>query len=429
MHQHQFLTESPEKDPHHASGRSITDMLSDGPETETLEQTEDLEGKSSGMENKGDDAEQEVDNANPGGYEESEIGNQISESTKKDGTEKDEPQPAKGKKGDMAILINGMWWKGDNEGGTTDHWVSKGWVKDWTRRLGANKVRLYDGAGIGGRGSWLWLKRTGAMFANWLPAIRRRRGYLRGKRDAPEIFRQLGPGGKIKILTNSFGDAFERGFAKALVHYAKKYNRRVDVCNTILKLQGKTQRIPKVTESIEYVISLSSYQGRAIGKDKNAKFHYVMRAAKSGPIKALNFPSTHHSAGVRGAKELSDRTVPNYSKAEWRKLSRKQRRAIRRKQRAEARNPDLHPMSGHDLSSLKTAFERKYWPHAVENEKTFKNEEISIWQEYGKKEIKERKERRKHRKENRRKRRQQRRENRILRKLAKQFKKQGLLPD
>ncbi|HAA14970.1 MAG TPA: hypothetical protein DCE41_26075 [Cytophagales bacterium] len=393
MHQLQHSTESPEKDPHQASGRSITDLLSDYAETETLEEETDKEVpevKSSEVEEgEGDD---------------SPIAKSAEESADLEAAKRmanPDPELKKRLQNNVAIIISGMWWKRKKQGGTISHWNGKAYVEGMARVMGATKVRLYDGSSIGRNKTVI-----GRIFGNWLPAARRKRGYRRGKRDAAEIFQQLGPGGTVRILTNSMGDAFERGFSEALKDYAQAYNAKIEAWNRILLAVNPHVRLPKLPEKVEYVMSASSYQGRAIGHDKNAKVHKFMRAPKEGFFRAIlsktgNFPSTYGSSKIPGAEEVSDKTTDGKTREEIRAMPKKERKAFLKRRKKERKDRSLHPMSGHGPYGIRARGE-DFFPGGQMNKRVLWDSKIEIWQEYGKREVKERKERRRMRREARR---------------------------
>jgi RHS repeat-associated protein len=248
--------------------------------------------------------------------------------------------------GRLIIFINGLWgWPMNvGKGGTADYW-GLNWITDAQNAIGDHKSpRFYDGAlggseKIGGKSN-LWEK-------NRINA-----GKEAGYKDAKSIIEKLDKDETIKIVTNSMGTAFERGFSDGLLKYRderlnsiggelylaglQKMNLEKQISPSRLKeldmgilIQPKTdleKQYRSVTEKIftlksekdklqkleiEMVIDLSSHQTSKV--DPNAKASYYMTAGKQNmnfwervfvrekAIKGAKFLGTmsvHHSSGA-----------------------------------------------------------------------------------------------------------------------------------
>jgi RHS repeat-associated protein len=124
--------------------------------------------------------------------------------------------------GKVIIFINGLWGWPNNvgKGGTDDYWgewKGRRWTAVAQDVIGDHKSpRYYDGS-MGG---------TSNLTANVNPLFRMKAGYDAGKNDAKSIIDNLDKGETIKIITNSMGSAFERGFTFGIMEFQTEENER-----------------------------------------------------------------------------------------------------------------------------------------------------------------------------------------------------------
>ena len=128
------------------------------------------------------------------------------------------PISAKDPDGRLIIFINGLWgWPNEvGKGGTEDYWGSN-WVSRVQARIGDSKQPLYYDGSLGGTIAYVNKENR---FAFQRIAAGKKAGYD----DAATIISKLDKGETIKIITNSMGAAFERGFTKGLLKYQAEEN-------------------------------------------------------------------------------------------------------------------------------------------------------------------------------------------------------------
>ena len=135
------------------------------------------------------------------------------------------PISAKDPDGRLIIFINGMWGSlfgidepKENYWGSS--WVSA--VQNQIEGAGSKTPRFYDGA-IGGAS-----RIFSSPFKNNANTMQNRidAGARAGYNDGAAIIGGLDKGETIKIITNSMGAAFERGFTKGILKYQTEENER-----------------------------------------------------------------------------------------------------------------------------------------------------------------------------------------------------------
>ena len=213
--------------------------------------------------------------------------------------------------GKVIIFINGLWgWPNDVDG-TAEYW-GKDWVKRVQDQIGDHKDPLFFDGSLGG---------TNTM-GGLLMSDRISFGKGAGYNNAKSIIENLDEGETIKIITNSMGAAYERGFSDGLYQYIneRKNTLQRQIAEVLLERftlsQGiKEERLynlnllanPTETEKkiifldsklaelnkeikklenvkIEMVIDLSSHQ--CDYADKNAENNYYMVAGFENMNKA-----------------------------------------------------------------------------------------------------------------------------------------------
>lgn len=141
------------------------------------------------------------------------------------------PIQAKDPDGNLVIFINGLWgWPNQvGQGGTQDYWRSAlypNWVQRAQDAIGDHKARFYDGS-LGGTSQSM----PGNRYSNTNMNYRISEGKKAGYNDAKSIINKLDKDETIKIVTNSMGSAFERGFTQGLLQYQTEENERRSTFN------------------------------------------------------------------------------------------------------------------------------------------------------------------------------------------------------
>ena len=143
------------------------------------------------------------------------------------------PIQAKDPDGRLIIFINGLW--GSTVGiakPLEPYWnsFSSTWIKDVQAQIGDMKPpRFFDGS-AGGFNAFNHFKET-QIFGNNNPDNRVYAGKDAGYKNAEAIIGSLDKGETIKLVTNSMGSAFERGFTDGILQYQKEENDRRSAFN------------------------------------------------------------------------------------------------------------------------------------------------------------------------------------------------------
>ncbi len=173
------------------------------------------------------------------------------------------PTSAKDPDGRLIIFINGLWTPGTGVNAPLrPYWVASdpNWIRKVQDRIGDHANPLFYDGSLGGA---FELFSHGKINNNSADG-RKLMGELQGMLDAPSIIKNLKAGETIKIVTNSMGTAFARGFTKGVLEYVDAQNKQVDahnnpileqigsleVDNLLLRLSIKTEPkpIPQLTE-------------------------------------------------------------------------------------------------------------------------------------------------------------------------------------
>ncbi|HET9824146.1 MAG TPA: RHS repeat-associated core domain-containing protein [Chitinophagaceae bacterium] len=138
--------------------------------------------------------------------------------------------------GRLIIFINGLWGSptGARKGGTDDYWGRWGtqrWTEVVQKTIGDSKKPLYYDGSVGG------VKNIFRARSSNIPENRIAAGKDAGYKDAASIINKLDKGETIKIVTNSMGAAFERGFTQGLLQYQTEENQRRSAFNDGLDKQ------------------------------------------------------------------------------------------------------------------------------------------------------------------------------------------------
>lgn len=123
--------------------------------------------------------------------------------------------------GNLIIFLNGMH-KGD--GGKPEYW--KGVDSDIKNKLSDRNVLYIDGSFGGAFNliSTIGPSTLGLYCSNYYASTRYTLGYLRGRKEAKQIYNNLVNNETIKIITHSMGAAAAKGFVEALLEYATNNN-------------------------------------------------------------------------------------------------------------------------------------------------------------------------------------------------------------
>jgi RHS repeat-associated protein len=132
------------------------------------------------------------------------------------------PISSKDPDGRLIIFINGLWgWPNGVGGGGTPNYWGPDWIERVQDKIGDHaSPRFYDGS-LGGTAALAFYK---SMSND--AGIRIKRGHDIGYSDAASIISKLDKGETIKIVTNSMGTAFARGFTKGILKYQAEENIR-----------------------------------------------------------------------------------------------------------------------------------------------------------------------------------------------------------
>jgi RHS repeat-associated protein len=180
------------------------------------------------------------------------------------------PISAKDPDGRVIIFINGLWTPGTPVGQPLEpYWSSHDGINNWITqaqdRIGDHaQPRYYDGS-LGGTASLFKDNPNhNPMFASTRIAEGRKAGY----KDAAAILGNLSDGETIKIVTNSMGTAFARGFTKGILEYqAEENGRRTTFNNQIDKM------LAPLSKQKEFLDEMSKFTNNMKNdvKDKLAK--------------------------------------------------------------------------------------------------------------------------------------------------------------
>jgi RHS repeat-associated protein len=136
------------------------------------------------------------------------------------------PLAAKDPDGRLIIFINGLWTPGTNVGQPgPGYWNSPNydWIADVQEKIGDHaQPRFYDGSLGGSLSLGINIKSLNPMFEPTRIATGRNVGH----EQAAAIIGNLTEGETIKIVTNSMGTAFARGFTKGILEYQGEENKR-----------------------------------------------------------------------------------------------------------------------------------------------------------------------------------------------------------
>jgi len=230
--------------------------------------------------------------------------------------------------GRLIIFINGLWgWPNKvGKGADISYW-GKQWVKDAQDAIGDHKSPLFYDGSMGG---------TKRMGGSVFEKDRIAAGEVAGYSDGKTIIGNLDKDETIKIITNSMGAAFERGFSEGLLKYRderlgaiggelllagfeksnlekqispdriKALNQGMmiqpetelekqyrNITNKISALNSEKGKLQKV--EIEMVIDLSAHQ--TDNADPNASANYYMAADE-------NVSKTEYVLGVNETKHV-----------------------------------------------------------------------------------------------------------------------------
>ena len=147
------------------------------------------------------------------------------------------PISAKDPDGRLIIFINGMWGAIFGIKEPKESYWGSSWVTAVQRRIegkGSKTPLFYDGA-IGGQ-SRIFSKPFQPKTAN-TEQNRIAAGEQAGYHDAAAIIGSLDKGETIKLVTNSMGAAFERGFTKGILKYQAEENERRTTFNSEIETQ------------------------------------------------------------------------------------------------------------------------------------------------------------------------------------------------
>jgi RHS repeat-associated protein len=123
------------------------------------------------------------------------------------------PIRAKDPDGKLVIFINGLWgWPNGVVNCGREYWGDD-WLKNAQKAIGDSKpAKFYDGS-VGG---------TSNILLNNSMQYRINEGEKQGYSDAANIIAGMDKDETIKIVTNSMGAAYERGFTKGFMRYANE---------------------------------------------------------------------------------------------------------------------------------------------------------------------------------------------------------------
>jgi len=144
------------------------------------------------------------------------------------------PIQAKDPDGNIVIFINGLWGSPNQvgQGGTVDYWGAD-WVRRAQNAIGDHKAALYYDGSLGGTSRTM----PGNRYSNTNVNYRISEGRKAGYNDAKSIISKLDKDETIKIVTNSMGSAFERGFTQGLLQYQTEENERRSASNAVIDKQ------------------------------------------------------------------------------------------------------------------------------------------------------------------------------------------------
>jgi RHS repeat-associated protein len=168
------------------------------------------------------------------------------------------PISAKDPDGRLIIFINGMWGGLFGIDEPKENYWGSSWVSAVQNRIegsGSKAPRFYDGS-IGGQ-SRIFAKpfqpSTASTKQNRINA-----GTAAGYADAAAILGGLDKGETIKIVTNSMGAAFERGFTKGILKYQTEENERrttfnADIDKMLAPLQQQQEFLNEMSKSSNFM--------------------------------------------------------------------------------------------------------------------------------------------------------------------------------
>jgi RHS repeat-associated protein len=186
------------------------------------------------------------------------------------------PIAAKDPDGRVIIFINGLWTPGTSVGAPLEPYWNTGsdlnWVRHVQDRIGDHaQPRFYDGA-LGGSLSLLKDNpKRNPMFASTRIAA----GEAAGYRDAAAIIGGLDKGETIKIVTNSMGTAFARGFTKGILKYQAEENAQRTTFNA-----GVDKILAPLKEQQDFLIEMAK-TSKFMSKKSNEKLANDLNAINS----------------------------------------------------------------------------------------------------------------------------------------------------
>jgi RHS repeat-associated protein len=197
------------------------------------------------------------------------------------------PISAKDPDGKVIIFINGLYTPGTSVGQPLEpYWnvSDNNWIKKAQDRIGDHaQPRFYDGS-MGGTFSLFKDKSgTNPMFESNRIAAGKAAGY----KDAAVIIGNLKSGETIKIVTNSMGAAFSRGFTQGILNYQAEENKKISQSNGAIDM-----RLSPLTAQRDEINTFLSAADKAVMKvgnrveltnqltDINSKISYLQSQKK-----------------------------------------------------------------------------------------------------------------------------------------------------
>ncbi|AXY74707.1 hypothetical protein D3H65_12250 [Paraflavitalea soli] len=182
------------------------------------------------------------------------------------------PISAKDPDGRLIIFINGMWGSAFGIDEPKEKYWGSSWVSAVQRQIegaGSKTPRFYDGS-MGGVSSIVqkpFQDKTSNTKENRILA-----GEKAGYADAAAIIGGLDKGETIKIITNSMGTAFERGFTKGILKYQTEENERRTTLNAYIdKLLAPVQEeLTSLTEMKAFTNFMTDETKKKLDKDISA---------------------------------------------------------------------------------------------------------------------------------------------------------------
>ena len=139
------------------------------------------------------------------------------------------PISAKDPDGRVIIFINGLWTPGTGVNAPLKpYWnvSDEQWITNAQNRIGDHAQPIYYDGSLGGTEALLKYNRV-----TNIPGFRAEAGEQVGYKEAATIIKNLSKGETIKIVTNSMGTAFARGFTKGFLKYQADENEKSTTFN------------------------------------------------------------------------------------------------------------------------------------------------------------------------------------------------------